>query len=64
MCACVLACHVCEVPREKRVSDPLELESQVAVSHQTVWVLGTELRLLEQSTLNCWAHEPLLILEK
>lgn len=39
------ALHSCvQMPREaeKRVSDPLELELQVA-SHQT-WVLGTKLR--------------------
>lgn len=68
MCVCVpvyvYAMYVKYPGRRERVSDPLELGSQVVVSHQTVWVLGTELSLLERSTLNCWALEPLLILGK
>jgi len=45
---------------QKRVSDPLELELQMVVSH--MWVPGTELRSSARavSTSDCWASLPAL----
>lgn len=48
---CVYVCaYECSIPRDqKRVSEPLELESLAVVSH-LIWALGTKLRFCKGRT--------------
>ena len=59
LCVCVweyMFAHMCAgaCRCQKRIWDPLNLESQVTVSHLT-WVLGTKLGSSLRAALNCWA---------
>lgn len=54
--------HVFECSQRSEVMDPLELELQAVVNHQT-WILGTKLRSLAVSLAPQFLKKILFILE-
>lgn len=60
VCGCLyVTCMQMPTKTKKRVLDPLELKSQVVVSH-LLWVLGPELKSFGRaaSDFKCWAISP------